>query len=192
MRVPDFKEDGTWVRSKIISGTRVWTTSAADWGDMQTRCREFGKNGRPNPTYTGAVCEFGSFHDFVEWGIKQVGYGEGFELDKDLIGRGGVYSPDDCVYLPKHINGFISPVKRKAGLPKGVSFQPNTTTKVYRARCSDMGKSVNLGCFESPLEAFLAYKSYKESVARKLAELWKDKIDIRAYNALIRYELKED
>lgn len=43
-------------------------------------------------------------------------------LDKDLIGDGTIYSPDDCVFIDSDINSFIKSSKNKWGLPQGVAL----------------------------------------------------------------------
>ena len=54
------------------------------------------------------------------------------------------------------------------------------------------GKRENLGFFKTEIEAFNAYKKAKESFVKEQAEKWKSKIDIRAYNALMNYEVSID
>ena len=43
--------------------------------------------------------------------------------------------------------------------------------------------------FDTEIEAFKAYKQAKESFIKEQAEKWKSQIDIRAYNALMNYEV---
>ena len=52
------------------------------------------------------------------------------------------------------------------------------------------GGSKWLGLFKTEIEAFKAYKEAKESYLKELAEKWKDKIDIRAYEALMNYTVE--
>lgn len=48
------------------------------------------------------------------------------------------------------------------------------------------------GSYGSVEEAFSAYKVAKERYLKELAEKWKGKIDDRAYEALINYEVDID
>ena len=52
-----------------------------------------------------------------------------------------------------------------------------------------MGKSVNLGYFNTPQDAFDAYKPFKESLCKDLALKWKDEIDPRVYEAMMKWEV---
>ena len=47
-----------------------------------------------------------------------------------------------------------------------------------------------LGVYNTPGEAFLAYKQAKEAYIKEVANKWKDQIDPRAYNALINYQVE--
>ena len=54
------------------------------------------------------------------------------------------------------------------------------------------GKQEFLGYFNTEIEAFNAYKKAKESFVKEQAEKWKGKIDERAYDALMNYEVEID
>ena len=49
-----------------------------------------------------------------------------------------------------------------------------------------------LGYFNTEIEAFNAYKKAKESFIKEQAEKFKSQIDIRAYNALMNYQVDID
>jgi hypothetical protein len=138
------------------------------------------------PAIQGARCEFPDFRTFVDWAVSQVGYGKGFELDKDLLSGDKVYSPTTCLYLPRELNVFVKAesVLQSGPYPCGVTYCNNTNENIYRARCSDGNRSVSLGCYPTPEAAHAAYTIYKASVAKKLADKFKDQIDPRAYVAL--------
>ena len=52
------------------------------------------------------------------------------------------------------------------------------------------GGSEYLGSFKTELEAFNAYKTAKEIYIKEQANKWKDKIDDRAYEALMNYQVE--
>ena len=51
-------------------------------------------------------------------------------------------------------------------------------------------ENIHLGYFSKPDEAFNAYKEAKEVYIKSLAEKWKDKIDPRVYEALMKYRVE--
>ena len=67
----------------------------------------------------------------------------------------------------------------------------NKRANAFVSRVSkNKGKSEHLGCFNTEIEAFNAYKQAKESFIKEQANKWKDKIDDRAYEALMNYTVE--
>ena len=63
--------------------------------------------------------------------------------------------------------------------------------KQFRARCrTGYSKDGHLGWFSTEIEAFHAYKVAKEAYVKELAEKWKEQIDPRVYEALMKYEVE--
>jgi hypothetical protein len=60
----------------------------------------------------------------------------------------------------------------------------------YIARCNIKGKREYLGFYNTPEDAFVAYKNAKENYAKELAVKWKDLVDIRVTEALSNYTVK--
>lgn len=145
-----------------------------------------------NSSYVGAsICEeWYNFQNFAQWMEDQNIPDINWHLDKDLLFKGNsVYSPETCVFLPQEVNVFFTKRKTCRGnLPIGVQFREKTGR--YLCSFTRNSKSVHVGCFSTPEAAFLAYKFAKESYAKELAEKWKDKIDPRAYDALINYKVE--
>ena len=149
---------------------------------------------KKHPTYEG--CEvsnnFKSYEYFYEWCNKQVGFrNSGWHLDKDLLIKGNkVYSESTCVFIPSEINTVL--IKCTASRGKhliGVYYHKRD--KAFMAQVSkNKGGSEYLGSFNTELEAFKAYKTAKESFVKEQAEKWKGKIDDRAYNALMNYQVE--
>ena len=54
------------------------------------------------------------------------------------------------------------------------------------------GKREYLGSFKTEIEAFNAYKTAKELYIKEVANKFKSQIDLRAYNALMSYEVMID
>lgn len=158
-----------------------------------SRCKEGGNTQERCPHYIGARNNFGEFNEFAEWCQSQTGYGTtGFNLDKDLLVKGNkVYSPDTCVFLPHHLNMFIiSRNKARGRYPVGVTHYKKLDC--FRVECDPSGFDFkrHIGYFDTPEEGFAAYKQRKEQIAKLLAEKWRDKIDPRAYVALMKYTIE--
>ncbi len=174
------------------SKSGVQTKEYKLWCRMLVRCysESFKKK---QPTYEG--CEvsdnFKSFEYFYEWCHNQIGFGvKGWQLDKDLLIKGNkVYSENTCVFIPKEINLVL--VKREASRGEyliGVSWKKANKTFVATVN-KNKGNPKWLGYFKTELEAFNAYKKAKEAFVKEQANKWKSQIDIRAYDALMSYEV---
>ena len=189
-----------------ISGTKyqptingVNTKEYVLWQSMLKRCySEVYK--KQQPTYEG--CEvsenFKSYEYFYEWCHSQIGFGDDgngnpFHLDKDLLVKGNkVYSESTCVFIPQEINSLLINCTASRGEHLiGVCW--SKTNKAFKAQVrKNKGKRDYLGYFKTELEAYNAYKEAKESFIKEQAEKWKSQIDIRAYNALMNYEVSSD
>ena len=168
------------------------------WHGMLIRCYD-SKHHIRQPTYKD--CEvsenFRYYPHFYEWANKQVGFnsadenGQKFQLDKDLLIKGNkIYSEDVCIFIPQEINSVISKCDAVRGnSPVGVTYDKKCGKFISRVRLQD-SKRVHIGCFSDEIEAFKAYKQVKENYIKELANKWKDKIDERAYNALMNYQVE--
>ena len=93
-------------------------------------------------------------------------------------------------YIPQEINSLL--VKREASRGENlIGVYWDKTKKAFRATVrKNKGKSEHLGYFKTEIEAFKAYKTAKESFVKEQANEWKDRIDPRAYNALMNYTVE--
>ncbi|MNV64502.1 hypothetical protein D3C71_1571470 [compost metagenome] len=97
-----------------------------------------------------------------------------------------VYSPLTCVFVPTILNKIMIKNDRIRGdLPIGVTI--DVSKNKYRAEYSVDGKGIKLGWFDTVIDAAMAYKKAKSEYVKKIADLYKDSIDPRAYAALIQY-----
>ena len=116
------------------------------------------------------------------------------DLDKDILVKGNkVYSPETCVFTPHIINAlFIKADKSRGDLPIGVYWHERD--QEYRAQCScitDSGKRKNkwLGGYNNPIDAHLAYKKFKESHIKGMADKYKEYLPDKLYKALYEYRV---
>jgi len=160
------------------------------WNSLLKRCYSLSfKKG--NPTYIGCSASenFRNFSYFHEWCQNQIGFDqEGFQLDKDLILKGNkLYSEETCLFLPRELNALITTNRVSRGsLPIGVCANQGR----FLAQCGYNSTSRYVGRFNTPEEAFAAYKRAKETFIKLQAEKWKAHIDPRAFAALMAYEVQ--
>ena len=181
---------GTKYQAKING---VQTKEYTLWCDMLKRCYSDAYK-KKQPTYEG--CEvsdkFKSYEYFYEWCHKQIGFdNQGWQLDKDLLVKGNkVYSESTCVFIPAEINSLLTKSTASRGERLiGVCWPKTANAFVARVN-KNKGKSEWLGYFKTEIEAFNAYKQAKEAFVKEQASNWKGKIDPRAYEALMNYEVE--
>lgn len=166
-----------------------------NWHSMMTRCYSEKFKNR-NTSYDGCnvTQSWFDFQKFSEW--HDANYyildNEAVHLDKDILVKNNkLYSPDTCLYVPSKINRML--VRRtieRGDCPIGVHID-NGRRKKYLAQCRDTikNKYINLGYYYNQIDAFYAYKEYKENTIKKVADLYKDKIPKILYDALYAYEV---
>lgn len=151
------------------------------------------ENSKVHHRYQDVICgeDFLTFVNFAKWCDKQEGFRKkGYELDKDIIKKGNrVYTGEFCCFVPRYINTLILTSNAKRGeLPLGVSEQRSGyTVKVSRPK---IGEKRYVGFYKDYREAFLKYKEVKESYIKVVAELYKEEIDEKVYNALYDFSIE--
>lgn len=187
------------IEGKGIIGAKLTTEERKhkaykNWVRILMRC--YNENHiRKHPTYSGcSVSEFFlTYTNFRGWYVKQKNWDNpDFVLDKDLLSPkdNKVYSEETCVFLPKEVNGLLTTTKAKRGnLPIGVC-KPQKHRTGFRACICKNGKDVELGLFNNIEEAFIVYKAAREDYLKEKANQWRDKLDIKAYNALMNYQVQ--
>ena len=131
--------------------------------------------------------EWLTYSNFKEWFDKH--YIAGWELDKDILVKGNkTYSPSTCCFVPSRINTLFTNCKRSRGVyPIGVSYCKDERFVAYL----DMDKKRrHLGSFDTPKEAFQAYKVAKEAYIKEVADKWKDQLEPRVYEAMYNYKVE--
>lgn len=164
------------------------------WNQMLFRCTEEGWD--KLPTYAGVTCSenFKYYSFFYEWCNRQVGFGNidengrSWQLDKDLLVTGNKhYSEDTCVFVPHRINSLLIKSDLARGkFPVGVYFKKKH--KKFVAQCNVGSFQRHLGYFINAGDAFEAYKTFKESLIKEVANEYRYQLDHRAYLALMAYK----
>ena len=166
------------------------------WQNMLQRCYS-AKYQEKHQTYKGCyVCnEWLYYPNFKNW------YDNNYyeinnktaHLDKDILVKNNkVYSPATCIFVPDFINKlFVKKQNNRGAFPIGISY--DKASKKYRAQLSIFkdGKKTTkyLGCFDTPDEAFEAYKRAKEDYIKEVADEYKDKIPAELYKAMYDYRV---
>lgn len=155
------------------------------WSDMLKRC--YSKNRENKTAYNGCTTsdDWLDFQKFGDWFNKN--FKKDYALDKDILIKGNKkYSSETCAFVPREINNLLIKSNRIRGEhPIGV----HNLKGRYNASCGIFGKQTHLGYFDTPEQAFQAYKKAKEQHIKEVADKWKDKIDTRVYEAMYKYEV---
>lgn len=169
-----------------------FTKAGGVWVDMIRRCCDE-KYKEKKPFYKDSkVCEeWCNFQNFAKWYYNNYYevIGEQMCLDKDILHKHNkLYSPDNCIIVPQSINKLLERNNSSNGLPLGVHYDKRRYK--YVAQCKG-GKGDNryLGQFNSPNDAFYAYKEAKECRIKHIADEYKDRIPKKIYEALYKYEV---
>lgn len=161
------------------------------WLQMLERCgSEIYKRKFPTYTNVSVCCEWRCFSNFEKWYQEQsIWRHKGWHLDKDILVKGNkIYSPDTCCFVPPQINTLFTQRSRCRGkYPIGVHLGNNGK---YCASLRLNGERKYLGYFDSPEEAFYAYKVAKEAWIKEVADKWKDQLDPRVYEAMYNYKVE--
>ena len=162
------------------------------WKNMLRRCYDE-KYSNKYTTYKDCTASdnFKYLPYFEEWCHQQTGFDqECWHLDKDiLIKRNKVYSENTCCFVPSEVNNLFTKHDSLRGeYPIGVRY--HKMGRKYTAQISKFKKVIYLGCFNTPDEAFNAYKEAKEDYIKEVANKWKDQIDPRVYEALMKYRVE--
>lgn len=183
--------------SRLIYGVAINDAPNCDpkckevWMGMLHRCYYEIELER-HPTYRGcSVCdEWLRLSGFVPFWEEN--YRPKYELEKDILVKGNkVYGPETACFVPRRINILLTNRKRFRGdLPVGVSLSESGVR--YKACYDRDGKSKLIGYYNTPEEAFYAYKNAKESYIKEVAQDYFDNglITERVKDALFRYEVE--
>lgn len=170
-----------------------------EWHSMLMRCLD-PKLKEYRHTYDNVDCckEWLSYENFYEWIHHQTNYYNlkdiSWAVDKDILVKGNkMYEPSKCCLVPEYINGlFIKKQASRGEYPIGVCFDKNS--KKFRATCSNpfTKKYVSIGYYSTPETAFNAYKEYKESIIKEMAdrEYKNGNITRQCFEAMKNYQVE--
>lgn len=170
------------------------TKPYAVWQGMITRCYDSNWQQKKARTYVDCeVCEeWHNYQVFAEW-YEQNYYEipeQTMALDKDILVKGNkIYSPDTCVFVPQNINNLFTKCDSARGdYPIGVRRR----NRKYTSSCSINNDRIHLGTYDDPMDAFQAYKEFKENYIKTVADQYADLIPQALYNAMYEYEVENE
>ena len=165
------------------------------WSHMLERCYNYQNLHHRNHVYECCtVCEgWHNYQNFAKWyeeNYYKIGKEE-MNLDKDILIKGNkIYSPDTCCFVPQRINKLFTKSNALRGeYPIGVNYSEIKNKFISRCNIGN-GKRMFLGHFDNMYDAFMAYKTYKEKLIKKIADEHESLIPQKLYEAMYRYEVE--
>ncbi len=151
------------------------------------------------PDYFGCTLDeqFSTFDKWVEWAETKVGFmctdecGDFYQIDKDLMNlpeKNKHYSPHNCVFLPREINGGLSQLPRMRNLETKRKFFIDSFDKYFEtldeeALCKLIevcGHEHSLAKFEVKTEQTLKVRNKYDVLLSKIYN-WEDFIDVNNF-----------
>ncbi len=180
---------------------KFYNKKRTTWEAMLNRCYDK-RMEEINPSYNDCFVseEFQNRSLFFKWFDENYYeiYDETMCLDKDILIKGNkIYSSDACIFVPERINMlFVKGNRKNKDLPIGVRRVINKNIgDRYEANCAIRKEykktiSIYLGRYNTPEDAFYAYKKYKEEYIKQVADEYKDKIPQKLYDAMYNYKVE--
>ena len=148
---------------------------------------------KKSPTYIGTSLDkrWLNLTNFIEDVSKlpnyKKGLTEGWALDKDIILNGNKhYSLETCCFVPPDVNGNFKQLNKSNELPMGVYLKK--TNGKFACDCRTPEKTVYLGMYDTPEQAFLVRKTFKQSVMKDLANKYRGVLDYRVIHKLDNFD----
>lgn len=164
------------------------------WQDIIRRCYFTDPNNQNGYLGCSMVEEWHNFQNFAKWYCENsyIVDGEKLHIDKDLLYFDNkIYGPDTCLLIPERINYLIiRHAPQRGKYPIGVRKHRKSLS--FEARCMTHNGKESIGFFNTPDEAFMAYKKRKEEFIKEVANEYKNKIPDKVYHALLKYEVIDD
>lgn len=157
------------------------------WNNMNTRCYNENYHAE-SPQYIGCeVCQEWlddkeNFYDWVKENYYTVG-SEQMDLDKDILVKNNkIYSPETCIFAPHNINVYFENLTREP------LYVPSKHQ--YKMSIFIDGKNVDLGLFDTEEAAKAIYIKHKEAAILAKADIYKDSIPGKLYDAMINWKIE--
>lgn len=160
-------------------------------GGIKKRC--YDTNNESYPMYGGrgvTVCdEWLKRGVFLDWYCEHY-YdieNEYMCVDKDIIGDGMCYSPENCIIVPTRINNLF--VHKSNDDLRGLQL----VGKRYQVKVRNPiqgGENQYCGTYDSMETASKVYNKCKEEIIKGVAEEYKAKLPFKIYDALVTFKFR--
>ena len=167
---------GIYSRCKYDTKSNCYKT----WKNMLQRCYDE-KLQQKYPSYKGCQVsdEWLKFENFAKW--YESNYKNQYQLDKDILGNGKLYSKDTCCFIPNKINSFFhNNIHRKGCFPTGVRKEGNKYRVVINI---GINKKRHIGYYFNSQEAKKEYDIAKHSYLLEILQNYN--LSEKIINALI-------
>ena len=136
-----------------INDLGIMNQAYRPWVNMLNRCYKSTRD-----TYRGCeVCDdWKLFSKFSKW-FFETKPNLKWQLDKDFLGDGKLYSPETCCWLPSHINNMFSDGNCKDTMMKGIKQSPYG----FELKMSLKGKMKHVGTFKTLQDAIAKRRQVK-------------------------------
>lgn len=165
------------------------------WRHMINRCYN-DKTKEKLPTYNGCLVsdEFLNFQTFAKFYYENKWTDDLVLIpDKDILchNKNKIYSRDTILFVDNRINVLFTKRGNSRGdLPIGVQF--SKIHNKFKAGCSQGAKTKHIGLYNTPEEAFCAYKEFKEKYIKQIADEYREKylsFPQKLYDAMYSYQV---
>jgi hypothetical protein len=178
-----YRGEGEWDLSKKNPYMGLWM-------GMFSRCYTSTEDNNPSYINTKVGEEFCNFQIFCNWVEKHKPKDTdiSWELDKDLLGDGTIYSPSTCCFLPKELNLFLSKLNTSKGIYEHVCEDGTIKYRLWVREGKEKEDNHYVGSYNSYVEAEEKYKEIKNKRLHSLIEKYKQLLPANVLEALYKLE----
>ena len=153
------------------------------WANMMQRCySEVTHKIKPYYKNCRVSEEWWNFANFREWYRENIIEGRKFDLDKDILVQGNnVYSPNTCSLVTHYANTIF----QRRGIETNIS--QNSASGKYDASIYILGKTKEIGSFDSRDEAEKALLLHRKELIDRFAKRNRSKVPYKVYEAMMNW-----
>ena len=161
------------------------------WHSMIRRCySSYYQKSKPN--YVGVkVCDrWLRFSNFLE-DVSKIPYSDvdDYQLDKDIVGNGLLYSLETVCFVPREINQALIKSNKSEKLKGCYRIENRFIPSIRSGGMVDISKELMVkASYPTQEEAFKVYKSVKREFLKRLACKYKGFISKEVFDTLYKYD----